>query len=113
MNQGTNVDVAELGLCLALELGIGKTDADDGCKTLADVLAFEVVIVVLQEATVSGISVEDPCEGAAETLFVHASLDGVDAVGERMEAVGVETGVPLERQLNLVSILVLVEVPDQ
>jgi hypothetical protein len=40
---------------------------------------------------------------------VHAALDGVDAVGEAVDAVGVEAGVPLEGDLDLLVLLDLLE----
>ena len=51
-------------------------------------------------------------EGGAEALDVHAALDGGDAVGEAVETVGVEAGVPLEGDLDLLLGLGLLEVAD-
>ena len=45
-----DVGVAELGLGLALELGIGQLDADDRGQPLAHVVAGEVGIGVLDHA---------------------------------------------------------------
>ena len=41
-----------------------------------------------------------------------AALDGVDAVGEGVHAVGVVAGVPLEGDLDLLAGLALLEVAD-
>ena len=42
-------DVAELGLGLALELRVAQADRDDGGEALADVLAQEVVVLLLEQ----------------------------------------------------------------
>ena len=39
LDEGTRLGVAELGLGLALELGISELDGDDRRQSLADVLA--------------------------------------------------------------------------
>ena len=44
-----DLGVAELGLGLALELRLGQLDADDGGQALADVVAGEVGVVVLEQ----------------------------------------------------------------
>ncbi len=44
---------------------------------------------------------------------MHPALDGVDAVGEGVQAIGVEAGVPLKRDLDLLLVLGLLEVPHQ
>ena len=45
-----DLGVAELGLRLALELRIGQLDADDRGQALADVVAGEVAVGVLEDA---------------------------------------------------------------
>ena len=45
-----DLGVAELGLGLALELRLGQLDADDRGQALADVVAGEVGVVVLEDA---------------------------------------------------------------
>ena len=44
-----DLGVAQLGLGLALELGIGQLDADDGRQALADVVAGQVGVGVLDD----------------------------------------------------------------
>ena len=50
LHQGPDRDVAELGLGLALELGVAQADRDDGRQALADVLALEVVFLLLERS---------------------------------------------------------------
>ena len=101
LDQRAHGDVAQLALGLALELGILEPDRDDGGQALADVLAVEVGVLLLEQALGPGVLVDHVGEGLLEALLVHAALDGVDAVGEGVEAVGVVAGVPLERDLDL------------
>ena len=100
--------VAELGLCLALELRVAQADGDDGGQSLADVLAVEVRILLLELALGPGVAVHHVGEGLAEALLVHAALDGGDAVGEGVDRL-VEPGVPLQRDLDLLVVLGLRE----
>ena len=59
-----DLGVAELGLGLALELGVGELDADDGGQALADVLAREVAVGVLEHARLLRPLVERPGQRA-------------------------------------------------
>ena len=58
-------DVAELGLGLALELRVAQPDRDDGGQALADVLAVEVLVLLLQRCSGPGVAVDDVGEGLA------------------------------------------------
>ena len=58
-----------------------------------------------------GVLVDHAGERRLEALHVHAALDGGDAVGEAVDAV-VVAGVPLERDLDLLVLLVDLEVAD-
>ena len=121
-----DLGVAELGLRLALELGIGQLDADDGREALADVLAGEVAVGVLEDARLLRPVVERPGERAAEAGDVGAAVDRVDVVREREHVLGVRV-VVLERDLDrgravaalavdraaVERLLVPVEVPDE
>jgi hypothetical protein len=46
VHQRAHLGVAQLGLGLALELGVGELDGDDGGEALAAVLAGEAVAVL-------------------------------------------------------------------
>ena len=51
LDQRAHRDVAELGLGLALELRLAQLHGDDGGEALADVLAEEVVVLLLQQGS--------------------------------------------------------------
>ena len=82
LDDAGDVGVAELGLGLALELGVGDLDGDDADDALADVLAGEVLLALLEELVCPGVVVHHAGEGGAEAGEVGAALDGVDVVGE-------------------------------
>ena len=65
-----DLGVAELGLRLALELGLGELDADDRRQALADVLAGQVAVGVLEEARPLRPVVERPRQRASEARDV-------------------------------------------
>ena len=77
-----HVGVAELRLGLALELGFDELDADHGGQALANVLAREVGVVVLEDSGPSGVLVQDAGQRGAEARQVRAAVDRVDVVGE-------------------------------
>ncbi len=100
-----------LRLGLTLELRVAELHRDDRREALADVLAEEVVVLLLEQALPAGVLVDDVGEGLLEALLVHAALDGGDAVGEPVEAL-VVARVPLQRDLDLLVGLGLLEVGD-
>ena len=63
-------------------------------------------------ALVAAVAVHHAGQPGAEALLVHPPLNGVDAVGEGVQAVGVVTAVPLEGHLHLVAVFLLGEEPD-
>ncbi len=103
--------VAELGLGLALELRVAQAHRDDGGEALTDVLALEVVFLLFQDVAVTGVAVDDVGQRLAEPLDVHAAFNGGDAVGERVDRL-VIAGVPLQRDLDLLPLLGLLERRD-
>ena len=107
LDQRAHRDVAELALGLALELGLAQSHRDDRRQALADVLALEVLFLLLQEVALARVAVDDVGERLAEALFVHAALDRRDAVREGVDAL-VVAGVPLEGDLDLLVLLGLV-----
>jgi hypothetical protein len=91
--------VAQLGLGLPLELRLGQLDRDDRGQALADVLAGEVVFLLLEQLLVARVLVDDRGQRGPEALFVGAALGGVDHVRERVHGLGVGVG-PLHRDLD-------------
>ena len=73
LDEGAGLGVAELGLGLALELGLGELDGDDGRQSLADVVTGEVVVALLEQAPVPGVLVDQRRQRRAEALLVGAA----------------------------------------
>ena len=82
LHERLRLGVAELGLGLALELRLAQLDDDDRGEALADVLAGEVVVLLLEDVPLAGELVDQRGERRAEALLVGAALVGVDRVGE-------------------------------
>ena len=99
LHERLRLGVAELGLGLALELRLGQLDADDRDQALADVVAGEVGVLLLEDAPVARELVDQRGQRGPEALFVRAALVGVDRVGERVHRLG-EAGVPLHRDVE-------------
>ena len=70
-----DLGVAELGLGLALELRVGQLDADDRGQALADVVARQVAVGVLEDAGPARPVVERARQGGAEAGDVRAAVD--------------------------------------
>ena len=100
LDQSLDPGVAELGLGLALELRLGELHRDHRGQALADVLAAEVLVLLLEHALVAGVGVEGPRQRRAEAGEVRATLVGVDVVREGEDGLLVG-GVPLHRDLDL------------
>ena len=111
LHERLHLGVAELGLGLALELRLGDLHRDDRGQALADVVAGEVGVLLLEQLLVLGVLVDHGGQRAAEPLFVRAALMGVDGVGEGVHRLGI-AGVPLHRDLDLVAGALAVEVDD-
>ena len=92
--------VAELGLCLALELRLGQLDGNDGGQTFAHIVAGDLV-VALDIALFDAVGVEHVCQRPLKALLVHAAFWGMDIVCKR-DDVGVERVVILQRDLRRV-----------
>ena len=95
-----HLGVAELGLGLALELRVAQLHREDRGEALADVLAEEVVLLLLQDVLAAAVLVHHVGEGLLEALLVHPALGGRDVVRERVDAL-VVAGVPLQRDVDL------------
>ena len=81
VHQRAHVAVAQLGLGLALELGVRQLDGDDGREALAAVLAGDA-LAVLEDIGLFAVGVEHAGQGGLEARLVHAALRRVDVVGE-------------------------------
>ena len=103
--------VAELRLRLALELRVAQLDRDHGGEPLADVLALEVVLLLLQQALLARIAVDRARERGAEAREVGPALVGVDVVREREDRLDVG-GVPLHRHLDRAVVVLALEEDD-
>ena len=116
LDQRTHRDIAKLRLGLTFELWLANASGDDRREALTDVLTREVVVLFLEQAFVTGVVVDRTGDRGAEPLLVHPAFERGDAVGEAVQTVGVEAGVPLERDLDLVWVVVdglgAREVPD-
>ena len=95
LHERAHRDVAELGLRLALELRVAELHRDDRRDALADVLAEEVLVLLLEQALGPGVLVDDRRQRRAEPLDVHPALGRGDAVGVAVDAL-VVAGVPLD-----------------
>jgi hypothetical protein len=101
--------VAELGLRLALELRIAKLHRDDRGEALADVLAAQIGVLLLQEAFLARVGIQGAGERRAEAGEMRAALVGVDVVCEGEDGLLVGR-VPLHRDLDLTVVGLVVEV---
>ncbi len=81
VDQRADIGVAQLLLGLALELGLGQLDGNDGGNALAHVLAGDLV-VALDDVGLGAVGVDHAGERGLEAGLVHAALGGVDVVGE-------------------------------
>ena len=99
VHKGLHIGIAQLCLCLALELGLHQLYADYGGKAFPDVVAGEVRFVVLEQLILAGVVVYAAGKGAAEALKVRAALCGVYVVGKGKHAL-VVVGVVLHGHLN-------------
>ncbi len=79
--QSADIGIAELGLGLALELGIGELDGDDGGDALPAVLAGNLVIA-LDDAILNAVIIQHTGKGRLEARFVHTAFGGINLVGE-------------------------------
>ena len=99
LDEALGLGVAELGLGLALELRLAELDRDDRGEALADVVARDPVLALLDQAPLLAPVVDQGGQRGAEALLVGAALVGVDGVGEGVHRLG-ERGVPLHRDLE-------------
>src|SRR5207253_5165233 len=87
LDEALDPRVAELRFRLALELRVLELERDDRGEPLAHVLAFEIVLLFLQQLELARNTVERPGQRRVEAREVGAALVGVDVVGERVDRV--------------------------
>src|SRR4030095_3008774 len=101
--------VAELGLGLALELGLRQPDRDHCRQSFADVVAADPALEGFEEAVGLRVVRQGAGQRRPEAREMRAALAGVDVVRERENAFLIAV-VVLERGLNLdVALLALEE----
>jgi len=98
VHQRAHLGVAQLGLGLALELGVGELNGNDGGETFAAILAGEAV-ALLEGSDLLAVGVEHTGQRGLEAGFVHAALGGVDVVGKREDGL-IIAGVILQGDLR-------------
>ena len=106
-----HLGIAELGLGLSLKLRLCHLDGDDGGEALAEVLAGNLYLGLLQCLGVFGILLEGAGQRGAETCKVGTALYGVDVVDVGMYVLRVG-GVVHDGYLNGHTLLLGVEVDD-
>src|SRR5439155_9767701 len=111
LDEALHPRVAELRLRLALELRHLELDRHDRGKTLADVLALEVLLLLLEQLELARNAVERPGQRGVEAGEVRAALVRVDVVGEGVDRVLVRR-VPLHRDLDRALLALALEVGD-
>ena len=109
LDEALHPRVAELGLRLPFELRLAQLHRDDRGEPLADVLALEVVLLLLEQALVARVAVQRGRERCLEAGQVRAALVRVDVVREREH--GLDVGrVPLHGDLDGAVVLLALEV---
>ena len=99
LHERLGLGVAELRLGLALELRLAELDRDDRGQALADVVAGEVLVLLLEEALLPRVAVDQRGHRRAEALLVRAALGRGDRV--RVGVHGLRVGVgPLQGDLD-------------
>src|SRR5207244_9486711 len=101
--------IAELGLGLALELGLAQLDRDDRRQPLTAVVAGQRLLLLLQQTLVAGVVVQRARERCLEAGQVRATLVGVDVVRKRERRLDV-AAVPLHGHFNIALLALALEV---
>ena len=99
LNKAGDGGVPELRFRLAFELWIAKFHGDDRGEALANIVSFEVVVLVLEDIHPLGGIVYHQGKGGTKSRKVRSALVGVDVVRERIDRFGVSPG-PLKCDLQ-------------
>ncbi len=111
LDQALDRRVPELALGLTLELRVGELHRHHCGEALADVLAGEVLVLLLEQSAVLGDRIQGPGQSRPEPGEMGAALVGVDVVGEAEGGLLVG-GVPLQSDLDLAILGLALEVDD-
>ena len=111
LDEPLDVGVAELGLGLALELGLAQLHRDDRGQALADVVPAQVGVLLLEQGAGPRVAVDRRGQGGPEAFLVGPALVGVDGVGEGRDGV-VVARVPLHGDLRVMGVRLALEVDD-
>src|SRR5918998_5668724 len=111
LDEALDLGVPQLGLGLALELRLAELHRDDGREPLADVVAGEVLLFLLDEPLLASVRVDGARQRRPEARQVSPALVGVDVVGEGEDGV-LEAVVPLHRDLDGPGLLLPLQVED-
>ena len=111
LDETADARVAELRLRLPLELRVAQLHRDHRGEPLANVLAVEVLFLLLEQRHLARDAVERSGQRSLEAREVRAALVRVDVVGERVDGVLVGR-VPLHRDLDRALVALALEVDD-
>ena len=92
LHEGLRFGVAELGLGLAFELRVGELDGHDGGQAFAHVVAGQVLVLVLEDVLLAGVTVDQRGQRGAEAFLMGAAFGGGDGVGEGVHGFGIRGG---------------------
>ncbi len=93
LDQRTHLGVAQPSLGLAFELRVVDVYGDDGGNALAEIVAGEVVVLLLEQPHAARVIVEHLGDGGLEAGLVGAALGRGDVVDEGEEVLVVGIGI--------------------
>src|SRR5919112_6617875 len=111
LDETLDLRVPELGLGLPLELGLLQLDGDDRGQPFPDVVTGKALLLLLEEALLTGVGVDRPRQRRPETGEVRAAFVRVDVVSKREDGV-LEAAVPLHGDFHVPYLLLALEVED-
>ena len=108
-NLPLDLGVAELGLGLSLELGLGDLHRDHRGQPLSHVVAAEALEILLEEVLLLGVGVDGARQAGAEAGQMSAAFVGRDVVREGEQVLGVAV-VVVHGDLDLDAVLLALEI---
>ena len=82
LHRALDFGIAELGLCLTLELRLVDLDRQDGRQSFANVVPAERKVVLFQRLALAGVRVDGARQRRLEAGEVRPALMRVDVVDE-------------------------------